>query len=897
MKLMKKYWDLPAVAASILLVAVFIFARLFTSDFYFISKLGDTKEQYIHFFNLFYDLVHSGGFPFWSWSYGMGGSFWNDFGYYMLGDFFVWPLLLFPKNWFPTLFLPMNILKLIVMGLGIYLLLKEFGVRKRFAFLGAMVYPFAGFNIEHFYTHYFFLNAAAIFPFILLGYERLLKEKSSAVFVISIFLGSISNFYFMFMMSLGLLLYAFFRFFAQEVQPVSLKNFINFHSQVLLRYFIGFGIAMVFFLPSVFSFLSSNSYARSGPPIEGIMGLEEVPSFIMLKGGLHYIGLLLFPLLLINGKKMRVYGWLGLTLWIIMQIPRLTSVFGGFSNPEELRGFFIFNSIWTMLAILALDRIDIRKPKNIVVLIVSLLFICNANYPDLGKKMTALIPLTCLCFFLYGHVQKKWLKSVFFAGLAISLIGYSFLGGKQFVNEVLNVSYKTTPRAEKLARGVWQRLPLLGKEEYQQLYNNSKVNKTIAELKKQDPSFHRIWLDAAISMKNSAMSYGYHGFSVYHSLVPWKQQEFEMDLLAISGFRGLSLIRGFNNNLYLSTLMANKYLVAESKNGENAELFGYQPIFHKNGYSVYRNDNFVPLGFVYDRSIAYSQFLKIPVPYRDRLLFEYAVVPDSETGSSSKPSFASLGLKQIGKLKEVTYSKGIKVLQTDQGIILESKEPFEIRIPLAQHQAGELSVFVDFLPYTPNGGITMTASNGEAEVKFEKNMCNNKYRNVQYSYKTTVNQVLYRFGREEQDTKMITLTIYPGKFLIKNMGVYLDSLASYEKIVDDHQTKGLKTTEITNNRVKGTVSAKNGGTLFLSIPYSSGWKAFVDGKEVETFPVHHAFTGLKVGSGVHEIELRFTPPGFVAGLVVSGISLVIWAFLACRRRKRARVCSAETFYK
>jgi hypothetical protein len=68
MKRFIKSFDLYIVAllALVTLLGTLIFYRLFGEGLFYISRLGDIKEQYIHFFNLFHELVRSGELPFWS---------------------------------------------------------------------------------------------------------------------------------------------------------------------------------------------------------------------------------------------------------------------------------------------------------------------------------------------------------------------------------------------------------------------------------------------------------------------------------------------------------------------------------------------------------------------------------------------------------------------------------------------------------------------------------------------------------------------------------------------------------------------------------------------------------------------------------------------------------------
>ena len=90
----------------------------------------------------------------------------------------------------------------------------------------------------------------------------------------------------------------------------------------------------------------------------------------------------------------------------------------------------------------------------------------------------------------------------------------------------------------------------------------------------------------------------------------------------------------------------------------------------------------------------------------------------------------------------------------------------------------------------------------------------------------------------------------------------------------------LEVTDYSSTDLKGTVTALNDGLLFMSIPYSEGWTAYVDGKEQEITPIGDAFIGLELDAGKHDIELKYSPEGFGTGLLISIGSLAVMAGLS-----------------
>ena len=64
------------------------------------------------------------------------------------------------------------------------------------------------------FHHPFFINPLIYFPLLLIGIERILEEKSPIFFILMVFICTISNFYFMYMIALNAAIYLFIRLFS-----------------------------------------------------------------------------------------------------------------------------------------------------------------------------------------------------------------------------------------------------------------------------------------------------------------------------------------------------------------------------------------------------------------------------------------------------------------------------------------------------------------------------------------------------------------------------------------------------------------------------------------------------------------------------------------------------------
>jgi uncharacterized membrane protein YfhO len=869
----------------VLLLSIFILCKISLSGFYYFSSLGDTKEQYVHFFNHFYDYIHNGELPFWSWEYGMGGSFWNDFGYYMLGDIFIWPMFLFPKSLFPALFLPMTIIKMLLMSLGAYWFFKKTGVREHWSFLGALIYPFAGYHFDYFYTHYFFINATVYFPFLLLGYERILQNKKPGLFILVVLLASIGNFYLMFLLSIGLLIFAVFRYFHQETVKKSLKGFLFFHLRLGLSYLAGLGLSMPFFLPSVFSYLESNAQARSGPSFDTMLTFEETMQRILITGGMHYLVFAIVPLLLIGFKKRLSLLFLCVFLWTTIQFPLLTSTIGGFSKPEELRGFFIINLLSLFIAVHALNNLK-NNVLHFSLLIAgsALISIWLWHNPISRYSETLFIfpGIWMLGLFVAQMLNQYNFKKLIYLVSSLLCVGYSVTIGYSFITDLIAKTNNTNITSIK-HQGVWSTIPLLNKKTYETSYENESLESMLNEVEKQDPNFYRLVPNIhGVTAINSSLTYDYKGFYSYQSLIPWKQQKFEMDVLA-QPIRSFNLIRGFGNSTYLTSIFSNKYYISQNVN--NPKLYGYQLKNTFGDIKVFENEHFLPLGFVYDNAISTEQFLSLPVYLREQAMLQYAIKDD--VPFIENLTFNNYVISDTNDIKANVKSQRVK-----NGLKINAEKPFEIKIPAPVTIKGQLYVYAHLLPNTPHKGITINAkSDILGELKYSKNMSGGSFVLSQYHYEKTVDEVLFRFGEADKNTKEITLSISPGEYIIKDIKVLLDPMDNYKKQIKKLNDNSLENLKYNSNSLSGTLKTKKDGTLFLSIPYNKGWTAKIDGEKKDIFPAHYTYSGISVTPGTHKFELYFVPPGLIQGILINVITII--TLIIFHKRKKKKTSASE----
>ena len=111
-----------------------------------------------------------------------------------------------------------------------------------------------------------------------------------------------------------------------------------------------------------------------------------------------------------------------------------------------------------------------------------------------------------------------------------------------------------------------------------------------------------------------------------------------------------------------------------------------------------------------------------------------------------------------------------------------------------------------------------------------------------------------------------------------------DALLRGYEYLDENR---LHLTEFADTHFKGTVSSDTGRVLYMSVPYEKGWTVYVDGKKGNLLRLFDAMCAVNLEPGTHEIEMRYSPQGFVPGAVISVLSAagLVVLFLLERRRK------------
>jgi hypothetical protein len=139
---------------------------------------------------------------------------------------------------------------------------------------------------------------------------------------------------------------------------------------------------------------------------------------------------------------------------------------------------------------------------------------------------------------------------------------------------------------------------------------------------------------------------------------------------------------------------------------------------------------------------------------------------------------------------------------------------------------------------------------------------------------------------------MVKLTV-TNEFKVRDEAIMLKEVASKMKGKKFSGVGVIKMKSYAPNKIVYTADCKgNQFAVFSEIYYPDGWKAFVDGKEVEILKTNYLLRGLELSSGKHTIEFKFDLPKYrqsnTFAIVGTGILFVLISGLAFMDLKKGK---------
>ncbi len=592
---------------------------------------SDYVHQQIPFYYHAADIVKKSEIG-WDWYTDLGTDFISSYSYYLSGSIFFWIMAFFPNIVVIYLMPVMIALKTAIGGTGAFAYIVSYKTGSRAACMGAVMYSFSGFQLISLVYNSFY-DITALFPFFLLSLDLLVKENKRGVFAVCTALTAITNYFFFIEIAVFSVIYYSVKCISGDFR-YSLKSFLT----VIFEAVIGTCTASVILIPSLFliesadrvsdmlygvNLISYNDNTIIPRILQGLFIMPDpCPEAMLFKStdNTHNwaSNSLYLPVFSVTGvaayiKKNR-NSWISRIIvlsFIFTLVPVLNSAFSLFNSSYYARWFFMPVLLMCLATSKALDEkynlsygIKIQTIALCVITVISFM----PDMKPLDIRKVGSFPedenTTEMAIQIAGMNR---IPMVFWQCMALTVVSLLvvFIYNREKDNEkTVKQSFSAVILLTVIISAVY-----LYNGEQQNGYDKEKYYYSITEFKPDidEENAYRISHANNYSSDNFSMIWGYMNAGCYHSTESNESDDFYQ---AVQGRPRLMKSEYREKDYPAYGLLSVKYLFNLSTNDElNVEILrlntpGFS-LYDKQGcYYIYKNDYFIPFGFMYDYCIS-----------------------------------------------------------------------------------------------------------------------------------------------------------------------------------------------------------------------------------------------------------------------------------------------------
>ncbi len=739
---------------------------------------------------------------------------------------------------------------------------KVMGAKPWTVRIGMVVYAFCGWAIFVAARHPHFMTAMVYTPLLVAGLDAVLRDKKPYLFMASIFLSALTGYYFLYMETLFLLIYACIRVRSLHKEGYA-KYVLAYGAKTAVYYLIGALAASIVLVPLVVA--QWNSSRPSNVNVERLFVID--PTFVRsvltdsIAGMNGWVQLRMAAIVLpavavlaVTKMKYGAYFRVGLgLLTAVLIIPFGSLLFNGFGYVSQ-RWTFLFAFALAFFVTHALPHMIVPSKRNRIAYVAITVIYGYVVFSHKGGSVIywvgfGFLVATIVC--LSAPVKNE--KVV--AGFLTLIVMANLVGNMWMVFDGRGGLYASEFTEMEEAAGRYASVPVA------------------KDFKGYGTGFVREVNEEALP--NASMLKGYHGVSEYYSM---------MNPSYTAGMLGLEngtqspfywKVKDLDDRAALHALTGVRYIVTEGKSNRPIP-YGYSAAQEKGRgkrrKSLYYNQYSLPIAFAYDKAISIEDYEEMDGLRKQEALLQAVALPNGHANTRAD-SLRFEATQITGKntvLEGVEWKDGtLSVLQAGASITMD----FE---GLANSET-----YVRVLGYD-------NPIFAEAQIVVEGGGARKKIKAVfaQNGFYFGRNDYLVNLGYSEQPRNQVKLTFaQPGTYALGDVQVHCYPMDAYPSQVQTLAEHTLENMTVGTNRVKGEINLDGDHILFFSIPYSGGWSATVDGKEQKPLQTGGGFMALPMSAGSHTVEMSYVTPGLVAGIWLSLLGVCLF-IATCRYQKR-----------
>jgi len=786
-----------------------------------------------------------------------------------------------------TIYSALIILRIYCVGLAFIAYCRYQGKEVVNTLVGAIIYTFCGFILYAGIRHPYFTNAVILLPLNFIGIEKLLRENKKTFLIFIVFITAISNYYFFYMITIINVIYAVVKYIIEYNN--GRKEFFKKVFTAIGCYILGVLMASIVLLPTIYAFLSS---ARGGN--EQI--LQYSPNFYenFFMGfictrfsnwtviAVSSIILLMIPILFtkLKEKECKTYVILFLITTVMLLLPFVSSFMNGLSFPNNRWGFaYAFILAYIVTICFKKDLKYSRKQRNI---------------------MTLLLAIYCLLGIWITDLEiEQYLD--FYISMGIAIFIWLFI-------TLNNAEYKKIKWITKISKysyiiviflvicNIWtisfSRYSESGKGYASQFLDNNSVMKrndtlsgttdsfkeAIEYIKENDDSFYRIAKNDVLH-QNTSLLYNYHPIQTYLSIGNGYVYKLSKGL-EDNNYSATKCINEMDRRTKIMTLLGTKYYICANKDMASVP-YGYELYHEISNTQIYINKHYISLGTMYNNYILEEQYDKLTPLEKEDVLLNTAVLSEDTDKIKKNENIDN----EINKGTSIKYIEKENLINNNQ--IKTTKKYQVITLEMdGLNKNTELYLNIKNLNYRAKKN-----KKKDFEIITSFNGITNREKvldRLSTAYYMKNPDFLINLGVVKQNGKSQLQIIFnkKGTYTFDKLEVLAVPMDKYENEVEKLKQNEMKNVTYGDNFVSGHVNNNTDSILQITTSYSSGWKAFVDGKETEVIKVNEGFIGTVVEAGEHEIRFEYQTPYLRLGSILSAVGVIGFVVLAILERKR-----------
>ncbi|MCQ2505884.1 MAG: YfhO family protein [Lachnospiraceae bacterium] len=827
-------------------LAVFMIPKVTQGNYTVLTS--DLNGQYINYLVYFRNAILNGENITYSFSSILGGETMALIGYYVLSPLNLL-FLVFPVEEVSRVAFYIIALKVLLAGITSACF---FGRKNGYA-LSSLIfstsYALSGYIFAYF-MHMMWLDSFYMLPLVAIGLEKLVSCRKSLMYILTLTYTFIVNYYTGYMVAGFCVIYFAYLLISEEY------DFHEVRQSVLKFIFSSLSSGMlsaVTLIPTAISQLgsretsSSSNFDFTASQYLSKLFTSSFSSSEFSKGAPNiYCGVLILQLVILSlisfGKKYSVRKKIAqillLSAFILsFTIEKLDLVWHLLSKPHSFTYRYSFIFVFAAL-IVAQDYFEHKREK---------------------LKLWQILLTDVICISMIVFVRKSYLENVDNIGLYIDLLLVLIFSNILYLrNRIDRIKVRYDFIFSALILIIHAGVLYYNASTYMSVftfddksekgYYNSLVKYVDYVKYHEDDGLYRIE-KGSYNTINDSWLLSYNGLSSFSS----SDKEFVRNFTADLGYNKSYYWGSYDQGASLAadSLLGIKYFIT-SKEAEYYDL-----VIKAGKYAIYKNPYAFEFGFAANKNVK-ETLLSTERPFENQNRIFSGILGKEVTLFDLVSDF------------EISSSENVKLSESDSSEYMFSN----------RNTSKDGIIHIHFKAENNNKYYLFISSTYEPNVRLSVNGVSLG------SYLSTNHQGMIELGKfeamEEVDIAM--------KMSLSHCGISNIQIASFDEdafVEAYNESKGnnWSVKEHGNNFIKASISNDEDSTLFLTIPYNSGWKATIDGEKVEIYKLFDTLMGIDLEKGTHEVMLKYEVVGLKLGILVSLLGIALFILIMINDRK------------